>query len=150
MIWASYALMKILFKQQKNLQATLVKVHTLLWTWKVRVNEIKSKLTLFTLCYMTYRTTYGHIKCPPPPVNSVKYIGLHLNTRSMWKKQIISKQKVLEHKLKSGYLVAIHHCHSVTKFSCSPVQNNASYLYGATVFSCGYTGLSGLQILSVE
>jgi len=68
--------------------------------WRIKVNPTKSPQVTFT----TRRDT-----CPPvnlhstpiPVKKEVKYLGLHLNEKLMWKTHINAKRRQLELKLKN-------------------------------------------------
>lgn len=83
-------------------QKQLDKIQSWLDRWKIKVNTNKSVHVLFTL---------RRNDCPPchmygstiPKLNSVKYLGLHLDKRLTWKCHIQAKNKLLKMKTKKLY-----------------------------------------------
>lgn len=76
------------------LQDNLNKISIWKRNWRIKTNKIKS-------VHVTFTTRQGN--CPPikinnvvvPQVEHVKYLGIYLNRRLIWKKHIFTKRKQL-------------------------------------------------------
>jgi hypothetical protein len=83
----------------RNLQEHLLTIQNWLQKWKINVNETKSSHITFTL---------RKDNCPEirinqtvlPQVESVKYLGLHIDRRLNWKVHITKKRKQTDIKAK--------------------------------------------------
>lgn len=83
-----------------NVQAILNDIEKWLKMWRIKANEAKSAHVTFTL---------GRRDCPPVTLNgeqithvdSVKYLGMHLDRRLTWQKHIWNKRKQLDGRLRS-------------------------------------------------
>lgn len=79
----------------KLLQESLNDISSWLKQWRLRANERKSVQVTFTL---------NHETCPPVKLNNaeipqqgyVKYLGIYLDKRLIWKKHIKTKRKALD------------------------------------------------------
>jgi len=86
-----------------RLQLHLNKIQSWLKQWRMKANEAKSVQVTFTLNKLT---------CPPvklneqlPQADGVKYLGIHLDRRLTWQKQITTKRKQLNLKLLNLYWI---------------------------------------------
>lgn len=85
-------------RASQKLQQHLSKVERWMKTWRKKVNETKS-------AHITFTTRRG--TCPPVQLNNctlpqkeeVKYLGMHLDRKLIWKKHIFTKRKQLGLKL---------------------------------------------------
>ena len=88
----------------QRLQMHLNKIQSWLQTWRMKANEAKSVQVTFTLKKMT---------CPPvklnndhlPQADEVKYLVIHLDRRLNWRKNISTKRKQLDLKLRNLYWI---------------------------------------------
>lgn len=86
----------------RNLQENINQIEKWLKTWRIKVNEQKSAHVTFTLKRQI---------CPPvkinnkdiPQTNTVKYLGIHLDSKLTWKTHIWNKRKQLGLKLHKMY-----------------------------------------------
>jgi len=70
--------------------------------WKIKVNETKSTQVTFTLRKgHSPPTLFNNIIIPNSP--SVRYLGLHMDTKLTWREHIIKKRKQIDHKFKQLY-----------------------------------------------
>ena len=81
----------------QHLQDHLSSVGNWLRKWRIKVNQAKSM-------HVTFTNRSG--QCPPiyidqqqiPQGTSVKYLGMHLDSKLTWREHIINKRKQLDHK----------------------------------------------------
>lgn len=85
-----------------NLQDHLYLLENWMKKWKIKINETKSQNITFTL---------KKGKCPPvfinniqiPEANSVKYLGIHLDSRLTWREHINKKRKQIDLRVRETY-----------------------------------------------
>jgi len=63
--------------------------------WKIKVNETKSSYLTFTLRNDPSPPIYLN-EVEIPPAKTVKYLGLHLDTKLNWRKHITKKRKKMD------------------------------------------------------
>lgn len=89
----------------KQLQTHLNLVQDWLHTWKIKVNELKSKHITFTLRNNTCEEVRIN-NIPVPQANEVTYLGIHLDRRLTWKNHIQSRRTQAKLKMASlAYLL---------------------------------------------
>ena len=84
------------------LQVGLHQIQNWLKLWRVRANESKSVQITFTTRKGKCPSVYLNNK-PLPQVDSVKYLGIHLDKRLTWRSHIWAKRKQLGLKMRSMY-----------------------------------------------
>jgi hypothetical protein len=83
----------------RNLQDYLIDLGAWLRQWKITVNETKS-------CHVTFTLRKGNCpavqlnQTPIPQTTSVRYLGMHLDTKLTWQHHIQTKRKQLNLKIK--------------------------------------------------
>lgn len=85
-----------------NLQSYLIQLEDWLKRWRIKVNESKSSHITFTLKKETCPNVFlNNIEIPQ--VESVKYLGCHLDRRLTWHNHIWTKRQHLNLKMKKLY-----------------------------------------------
>jgi hypothetical protein len=78
-----------------NLQHHLNLIPAWIHTWKIKINETKSIQVNFTLRRgQCPQVTLNNNNIPQNP--SVKYLGIHLDSRFIWKKHVTKKPKQID------------------------------------------------------
>jgi hypothetical protein len=84
------------------LQEYLIIFQCWLQKWKIKINESKSTHLTFTLRNDPSPPLYLN-NVEIPPATTVKYLGLHLDTKLNWKDHIIKKRKQMDIRHKEPY-----------------------------------------------
>jgi hypothetical protein len=89
-------------RASSRLQEYLTILQRWLRKWKIKINESKSTHLTFTLRTDPSPPLYLNI-VEIPPATTVKYLGLHLDTKLTWKDHIIKKRKQMDIRHKELY-----------------------------------------------
>jgi len=91
-------------KATQQLQVHLNKIHPCLIKWRMQANETRSTQVTFALKKQTCPRIHLYNK-QLPQTNEVKYLGIHLDRRLIWRQHITMKRKQLDHKLSRLYWI---------------------------------------------
>lgn len=92
----------------RHLQEHLIMIEDWAKKWKIKINENKSVHITFTLRKNKCPTV--HINNNPiVQVESVKYLGIHLDKRLTWKHHILAKKKHLQFQIRKLYWILGYH-----------------------------------------
>jgi hypothetical protein len=119
------------------LQKCLIILQRWLQKWKTKINESKSTHLTFTLRTDPSPKLYLN-NVEIPPATTVKYLGLHLDTKLTWKDHIIKKRKQLDIRHKELYLLlgrksnqSVDNKHLLYKSIITPI-----WTYGIKLWGC--------------
>lgn len=132
-----------------TLQSAVDNISTWACTWKIKINNTKSTRVDFSLRSHQYTPTLIGER-PVPLTTSVKYLGIHLDSRLTWQKHIASKREALKIRFRELYwlLHARNHLSLYNKRLLYVTVLRPLWTYGIPIW--GYAAPSNIQRLQAQ
>ena len=119
------------------LQRQLTDIQTWLYKWRIKASETKSIHIIFTTRKGNCPTVNLYDR-PLPSVNEVKYLEMYLDRRLRWTKQIKTKRKVMDLKVRKMYWLfdrksqlSLYNKRIIYKVIIKPIWTYGIQLWGA-------------------